>query len=103
MDSFVSKAHEIGAILVGVDGVEIVPDPPQVAMLHVFVRGELDRVRDAALDIAEERQTLIAGWFAPTQLPEVQVTELAIGSSTLDVPTEEIAQLFAELVSRAAS
>jgi threonine aldolase len=101
MPSFVSKAQEVGAALAGVDGIEIVPDPPQVAMLHVFVRGELDRVRDAALDIAEERQTLIAGWFAPTQQPGVQVTELAIGSSTLDVPTEEIAQLYAELVSRA--
>jgi hypothetical protein len=44
---------------------------------------------------------LIAGWFSPTQLPEVQVAELAIGPSTLDVPTEEIAELYSELVSRA--
>jgi len=58
-------------------------------------------VRNAALDIAEERQILIAGWFSTTPWPEVQVTELAIGSSTLDVPTDEIAQLYAELVSRA--
>jgi threonine aldolase len=101
MPSFVSKAQELGAALACVEGVEVVPDPPQVAMLHVFVRGELDRVRGALLDIAEERQILIAGWFAPTALPEVQVAELAIGSSTLDVPTEEIAQLYAELVSRA--
>jgi len=101
MPSFVSKAQEIGAALARMDGIDIVPDPPQVAMLHVFVRGELDRVRNAALDIAEERQILIAGWFSTTPWPEVQVTELAIGSSTFDVPTEEIAQLYAELVSRA--
>jgi threonine aldolase len=101
MPAFVSKAQEIGAALAGLNGVEVVPDPPQVAMLHVFVRAELDRVRDALLDIAEERQTLIAGWFFPTQLPSVQVTELAIGPSTLDVPTDEIAELYAELLSRA--
>jgi threonine aldolase len=101
MPSFVSKAQEIGTALAGVEGVEVVPDPPQVAMLHVFVRGELERLREAVLDIAEERQILIAGWFSPTALPAVQVTELAVGASTLDVPTEEIAQLYGELVSRA--
>ena len=99
--SFVSKAQEIGAALAGVDGVEVVPDPPQVAMLHVFVRADIERLRDASLDIAEERQTLVAGWFSPTQLPSVQVTELAVGPSTLDVPTDEIAELYAELLSRA--
>ena len=103
MPSFVAKAQEIGAALAGVDGVDVVPDPPQVALLHVFVRGELDRLREAALDIAEERQILIAGWFSPTPLPGVQVTELSVGSSTLDVPAEEIAQLYAELLSRAAA
>ena len=100
MASFVSKAQEIGAALASIDGVEVRPDPPQVAMLHVFVRAELDQVRDALLDIAEERKTLIAGWFFPTQVPSVQVAELAIGPSTLDVPTDEIAELYAELLSR---
>jgi threonine aldolase len=101
MPSLVSKAQEIGAALARVVGIEVVPDPPQAAMLHVFVRGELERVRDALLDIAEERQTLIAGGFSATQVPSVQVAELAIGPSTLDVPTDEIAELYAELVSRA--
>jgi threonine aldolase len=101
MPSFVRKAKEIGAALASVDGVEVVPDPPQVAMLHVFVRGELERVRDAALDIAKERQTLIAGGFFATPLPNVQATELGIGVRSLDVPTDEIAELYAELVDRA--
>src|SRR5262249_9766179 len=64
---------------------------------------ELERVRDATLEIATERRTLIAGFFAPTPLPDVQRTELGIGAPSLDVPTEEIAELYAELVSRAAA
>src|SRR6185436_4530585 len=44
MPSFVSKAREIGAALAGLDGIDVVPDPPQVAMLHVYVRGELDHI-----------------------------------------------------------
>ena len=103
MPSFVRKAKEIGAALARIDGVEVVPDPPQVAMLHVFVRGELERLRDALFAIAAERKTLIAGYFAPTPLPSMQKTELGIGAPSLEVPTEEIAELYAELVSRASA
>ncbi len=103
MASYVRKAKEIGAALSRIDGVDIVPDPPQVAMLHVFVRGELERVRDAALAIARERRTLIAAGFGPTPLPNVQRTELGIGAPSLDVPTDEITELYAELVARASA
>lgn len=103
MPSFVRKAREIGIELAQIDGVDVVPDPPQVAMLHVHVRGELERVRDALFEIAKERRTLIAGYFAPTAVPAVQMTELGMGAASLEVPTEEIAELYAELVSRASA
>ena len=102
MPSFVRKAKEIAAALARIDGVGVVPDPPQVAMLHVYVRGELERLRDALFAIADEQRTLIARDFVPTPLPGVQKTELGIGMPSLDVPTEEIAELYATLVSRAA-
>ena len=102
MPSFVRKAREIGVALAGVDGVDVVPDPPQVAMLHVHVRGELERLEEALFELAKERRTLIAGYFASTALPGVQKTELSIGSPSLGVPTAEIAELYAELVVRAA-
>src|SRR5262249_17287329 len=98
MPSFVRKAKEIGAGLAGVDGVTVVPDPPQVAMLHVAVRGEAERVEDAVFEIAKERRTLIAFGFQPTSLPNVQRTEVGIGAASLEVPTGEIAELYAELV-----
>jgi threonine aldolase len=103
MPELVAKARELGEALAQVEGIRVVPDPPQVAMLHVFVEGELERVRDAALDIAEETSTLIAGGFAPTALPTVQRTEIGVGTPTLEVPTAEIAELYAELVRRAAA
>jgi threonine aldolase len=103
MPRFVRKARELGVALARIEGIDVVPDPPQVAMLHVYVRGELERVRDAALEIAKERRTLIAGYFAPTPMTRVQRTEIAVGAASLDVPTGEIAELYAELVSRAAA
>jgi threonine aldolase len=101
MPSFVRKAKEIGVALARVDGCDVIPDPPQVAMLHVAVRGGPERVNEAALEIAKERRTLIAGGFGPTEIPNVQRTELSIGASALEIPTSEIAELYAELVSRA--
>jgi threonine aldolase len=103
MPSFVRKAREIGVALARVDGVDVLPDPPQAAMLHVHVRGELERVLDALYEIAKERRTLIAGFFAPTQVTQVQRTEITVGPASLDVPTGEIVELYAELVSRAAA
>jgi hypothetical protein len=70
-------------------------------MLHVHVRGELERVRDALWQIAKERRTLIAHGFRPSDTPNIQRTELSIGAPSLDVPTKEIAELYAELVTRA--
>jgi threonine aldolase len=102
MPAFVRKAREIGVALAGVDGVDVVPDPPQVAMLHVYVRGELERLKEALFGIAKERRTLIAAYFAPTAVKRVQMTELSIGLPSLDVPTAEIAELYGELVKRAA-
>jgi threonine aldolase len=102
MPSFVRKAKEVGGALARIDGVEVVPDPPQVAMLHVFVRGELERVNDALFEIAKERRTLPAPPFVSTPLPNLQRAEIGIGAPSLDVPTDEIAELYAEIVSRAA-
>ena len=102
MPSFVRKAQEIGAALARLDGVAVVPDPPQVAMLHVAVRGELERLNDVLYDIAKERRTLIASGFEPTPVTNLQTTELGIGAPSLEVPTEEIAELYGELVARAA-
>jgi threonine aldolase len=101
MPAFVRKAREIGVALARIDGVDVVPDPPQVAMLHVYVRGELERLKGALFELAKERRTLIAGYFAPTALTGVQMTEITVGAPTLDVPTGEIAKLYAELVARA--
>jgi threonine aldolase len=102
MPAFVRKAREIGVALSRVEGVDVVPDPPQVAMLHVHVRGELERLEEALFGIAKERRTLIAGYFAPTAVKRVQMTELSIGLPSLDVPTAEITELYGELVERAA-
>jgi threonine aldolase len=101
MPAFVRKARRLGAALARIDGVDVVPNPPQAAMFHVHVRGDLERLEDALFDIAKETRTLIAGYFAPTAVPGVQMSEIGVGPATLEIPTAEIAELYTELVKRA--
>jgi threonine aldolase len=97
MPELVTRAKELAAALAEVDGVEIVPDPPQTAMFHVHVHRELEPLNDAALAIAERTKTFI-GFFSPTDVPSVQMTELTVGLASFDVPIEESRELYAELL-----
>jgi len=102
MSDYVGHARSLAAALAEVDGISIVPDPPQTAMFHVYVRGELDRLEDTLFELAKETGTLLGTYFAPTSVSGLQRTEINIGPPSLDVPTGEIAELYGELVKRAA-
>ena len=70
-------------------------------MMHVFVRGEADRLEQAALGIAQERKIwLVNGWL-PSQIPAYQKFELTAGDGALAFSREEISALFKELLTRA--
>jgi threonine aldolase len=96
-----AKAVEIAAAIKGIDGIEVTPDPPQTNMLHIFMRGDADRLKEAIYDIAEETGTMLVRTPQPGQVPGWQKSELSVGSASLDVPTDEIAALFADLIARA--
>ena len=89
---------DLAAALGGLEGVEIVPNPPQTAMFHLLVRRELEPLNVAALDIADRTKTFI-GHFAATQVPGVQTTELTIGAASFEVSVDEARKLYSELLS----
>jgi threonine aldolase len=97
MPEFVARANELAAALGALDGVEIVPDPPQTAMFHLLVHRELDRLNEAALDIAERTRTFI-GHFAATEIPGAQTTELTVGAASFQVAVDEARELYCELL-----
>jgi threonine aldolase len=103
MPAYVEHARALGAALAAIDDVSVVPDPPQVAMLHVHVRRPLERLRESALDIAEERGVWLGRGWTSTEDPAIQRTELAIGEDALEVAPEEAAQLYRELLERTAA
>ena len=97
MPEFVARATELAAALGALDEVEIVPDPPQTAMFHLLARRQLERLNEAALDIAERTSTFI-GHFTATEVPGVQATELTVGAASFQVTVDEARELYRELL-----
>jgi threonine aldolase len=98
MPAYVAHARELGAALAELDDVEVVPDPPQVAMLHLHVRRPLERLKESSLDLAERTGVWLPDGWRPTESPQVQLVELSIGEEALAVPPAEAADLYRELL-----
>jgi threonine aldolase len=98
MPELVAYAAELAKELATLDGVEVVPNPPQSAMFHVYVQRPLEPLQEAARDQANRSRTFL-GFFRPTETPEVQRVELTIGVASLEVSVDEARTLWKELLS----
>lgn len=101
MDAYCTRAREIASVLSTLPQVEILPNPPQTNMMHVFLQGDNERLLEASLQIARETHTLLFSWLAPTVVPRWSRFELTIGDASFDLSDEEIAELFGRLFSLA--
>jgi threonine aldolase len=101
MQELTARARESAAALAALDDVAVVPDPPHAAMLHALVRRPLEALNDAVLAVARETGTWPGGEFTATGDPGVQRIELGVSPANLEVPVDEIAELWRELLRRA--
>jgi threonine aldolase len=103
MQSYHEKALEIAEILAEFPEVEVVPNPPQTNMMHIYFRGERRRLEEAALQVAEETKIWLFKLLGPSPLPHYQKYELSVGDSTIDLSREQIAEVFRLLLSKASA
>src|SRR3954454_4048770 len=102
MPDYVAHARALAAALGTLDGISVVPDPPQVAMFHVHARRDAERLEEATLALSEETKTWLASFWRRGGDPATAVTEISIGESSLGVDVREAAGLYAELLTRSA-
>jgi threonine aldolase len=100
MAAYHTKAIEIAGALTAFPEIEVMPNPPHTNMLHIFMRGEADRLEEAALDIAREQKVWLTNGFMPCQIPAYQKFELTVGDGALEFSREEIRELFERLIAR---
>jgi hypothetical protein len=80
-----------------------VPDPPQTPLFHLLLRADRERLADAALQVAEERKVFLFADPSSTTSPSWQRHEVMVGEVTLALEPAEVADLYAEVLARAAT
>ena len=100
--AYLEHARALATALRTVDGVEVVPDPPQTPLFHILLRGEHDRLADAALSVAEERRVFLFADPGPTTSPSWQRHEVMVGEVSLQLQPDDVRDLYAEIIVRAA-
>jgi threonine aldolase len=99
MPRFLAHARALAGALGQIEGIEIVPDPPQAPLFHVHIYGDPQTLRERALDIAEDRRVWLFHRLAPSVVPKVSIVELNVGEPALEVSPNEAAELFELVVS----
>jgi threonine aldolase len=98
MPSYLGHAREIAAALRDLAGVRVVPDPPQVSMMHLLLETTSDRFAASARRLAVEQRI----WTWPTARatgdPAVQRVELSVGDATRTLSPAEIRDIVAALL-----
>jgi hypothetical protein len=72
-------------------------------MFHLLLHGERERLIDAALSLAEERRVFLFADPSSTTSPSWQRLEVAVGEITLELEPDDVRDLFAEVLARAAA
>ena len=98
MRAFHDRAVAIARALQRIDGVDVVPDPPQTNTFHVFLRGERETLEARAHAYARERGTFVFGKLAPTVVPSVQKWEFAVGDATMALVVDDVVEAVAAVM-----
>jgi hypothetical protein len=94
MPEFLAHARALGAALSEVDGVEVIPDPPQTPLFHLLLRGEREELQRRSLELARERGVWLFGPLQPAAGDRAGRLEINIGEPALEISPDEAAELF---------
>ncbi len=103
MADYHRRAVEIASDLAVFPEIAIVPNPPQTNMMHLYLRGDRDRLLAAAIEVAEETGIGVLRSLSPTPLPGYQKWEFTVGDATLALSRAEITATIGALLERAGS
>jgi threonine aldolase len=101
MPSYLKHARAIAAALDDVPGVRVIPDPPQVSMMHLRLSTTQDSFAAAARRLAADQGVWTWPQAATTADPAVQRVELTVGDATCELTPAEVRQIVTALVAAA--
>lgn len=95
---YLDHARAVASALAGIPGITVIPDPPQVPMMHLLLRVSKDDYTKAARRLAEDQGIWASPFCDRTGDPAVQRLELAVGDATLEFTPAAVADIFALLI-----
>ena len=98
MPAYAAHARAIAAELTTLDGVEVVPDPPQTPMLHIHLRTTAPDALAGVRRLATEERVWTWGGTTATDTPAIRRVELTVGDATLGFSPPEVARLVGALL-----
>ena len=98
MPAYLAHARAIAAELAKIDGVDVVPDPPQTPMMHIHIRTTSKAALNGFRRIAKDERIWAFGITVPTDVPGVRRSELSVGEATLGFEPAEVARLLRYLL-----
>jgi threonine aldolase len=97
MPEYLGHARAIAAALGGLAGVRVVPDPPQVPMMHLLLATTQEGFRTAAQKLAVEQRVWVRPKAGTTADPGVQRLELSVGDATCALTPGQVRDIVAAL------
>jgi threonine aldolase len=98
MPDYLGHARQLAAALTGLDGVRLVPDPPQTPMFHLIFDITPDRFEETVRRLAASKNTWTWGRAQAAGTDGRQLVELAVGDATLEVAPEQFRDIVSAFV-----
>ena len=98
---YCARARRIARVLASFEDVVVTPDPPPTNMMHVYFRGERERLHEAALNVSRESGVWVPPVFSASEVPGWQMYELTCAEGSLAIDDEEVRSLYGRLLSLA--
>jgi len=100
MPEYLSHARAIAAALGDAAGVRVVPDPPQVPMMHLLLETTQHSFVAAARELAVQQRIWVWPKAMATIDPGVQRVELSVGDATCKLEPDQIRNIITALLGR---
>ncbi|MEE8106041.1 MAG: beta-eliminating lyase-related protein [Planctomycetota bacterium] len=98
MSAYRERAMELAPLIAAVEGIELIPNPPQVNMFHLHFNATPDAIASARDQVARETGLWIVGGARAGEQPDTSRTEVTIGESALELDIAELATAFARMM-----
>ena len=101
MPRYLGHAREIAAALREIPGVRVIPDPPQVPMMHLLLSVTQEDFTASAQRLAAEQHIWTWSSAVVTADPGVQRVELSVGDATCALRPAQVRDIIAALTAPA--